>query len=149
METLETLIARKGTIEGVLSTIDVWLIVFGIFVAIGVVGESIVGYLAWRNNRQLHAVQRSIDDLRQSDIANAKERAATAERRAAELQAKIMPRDLTEEQQKDIGAACTRFSGRSVQVTADSPDPESWLLAELIQEALKRYGGVDSVYPSS
>jgi hypothetical protein len=55
--TLETLVARKDALDGVLSKIDVWLLVFGIFVAVGVAGESLFGIRAWWNNRKLHAVR--------------------------------------------------------------------------------------------
>ena len=52
-----------------------------------------------------------------------------------------MPIELTPNQQKELAVACHRFSGKAVQIRANSPDPESWLLADLIPEALRR-GGV-------
>jgi hypothetical protein len=141
--TLEVLIAEKDRLVDSLSSMEVWVILFGIAVFIGVGGETFIGIRAWFANKGLHRIEGEIDQLRQAEIARLNKETSEANKRAADLQSKIMPRDLTEEQQKALGAACARFSRRSVRITADSSDPESWLLAELIQEALKKHGGID------
>jgi hypothetical protein len=74
----------KAELERALSTLDVWLIIFGIFVAIGVVGESIVGYLHWRKSGQLSTLQTSENLTLQQSIAEARARAAEANQRSEE-----------------------------------------------------------------
>ena len=87
----------KAELESSLSALDVWLIVFGVFVAIGVVGESVAGFLHWRRSGQLQmlqtaenlAQQREIERLSgaaetaRGQIAEATKAAATANERAA------------------------------------------------------------------
>ena len=103
VETLESLISKKDAIDAVSDGFERWLIFFGVLVVIGVGGESIYGVRAWINNRRLHAVQQSIDQLRQSEIAaltasgnaikldmkTADARIAEAQRDAAEAQSNL------------------------------------------------------------
>jgi len=70
METLEKLVANKEALESAIEHIDLWLLIFGLIVAVGVVGEFVYGFKAWRNNQKLHVVQQSIDQLRQTEIAH-------------------------------------------------------------------------------
>jgi hypothetical protein len=99
-ETIESLIAKRDALESLLDGFGVWVIVFGIFVVVGVGGETIYGVRTWWNNRRLHVVERSIDELRQTEIATlsasgeaiklemkgADARIAEAQRGAAEAQ---------------------------------------------------------------
>jgi hypothetical protein len=62
--TFNALLSRKDALEAVLSKIEGWLLFFGIFVVIGVAGESVFGIRAWWNNRKLQAVQHSIETER-------------------------------------------------------------------------------------
>jgi hypothetical protein len=92
------MLSTKEELEALLRTLDVWVIVFGVFVAIGVAGESVVGFVHFRKSSQLHrlqtaenlAQQAEIERLRsesasiRSDTAKAIERAAHAEQQAAE-----------------------------------------------------------------
>jgi uncharacterized protein YdbL (DUF1318 family) len=58
----------RAELERSLSTLDIWLIIFGVFVAIGVVGESLAGFLHWRRSGQLQAVQTSENLALQKDL---------------------------------------------------------------------------------
>jgi len=80
--TLDALLTRKEVLEGIISRIDVWLLVFGIFVVIGVAGESVFGIRAWWNNRKLHTVLESIESLRAVEAAKFNQHAADANREA-------------------------------------------------------------------
>ncbi len=99
-ETVETLLARRDAIGTLLDSFEVWVIIFGILVVVGVGGETVYGVRIWWNNRKLHTIERSIDDLRQTEIAaltssgesirlemkGADARIAEAQRAAAEAQ---------------------------------------------------------------
>jgi hypothetical protein len=84
--------------------------------------------------------------LRQFDkgLTDAKTELAKAQATTAILQSVVMPLDLSDKQQSDIGAACKRYAGRSVLVRSNPSDIEGRILAPLIIEALKR-GGVKAV----
>ena len=87
----------KEALGALLARIDVWLLVFGIIVVIGVAGESLFGIRYWWNSRKLQALQRAEDLARQVEMArlnreagdarkdagSAMERAAQADERAA------------------------------------------------------------------
>ena len=80
---LNTLLNRRELIEQSLATIDVWLLIFGIFVVIGVGGESIFGIRAWLINRKLHSVQIEIESFHQAETAVLVNQAADANRDAS------------------------------------------------------------------
>jgi membrane protein required for beta-lactamase induction len=85
----------KSELEGALSALDVWLIIFGIFVAIGVVGESVSGFLHWRRSGQLQVLQTSENLAQQREIARLSaegETAKSAIARANESAANAMER---------------------------------------------------------
>jgi hypothetical protein len=81
----------KGELEALLRTLDIWVIVFGILVAIGVTGEAIVGFLHFRKGNQLHRLEVAENLAQQAEIERMKkesglisERTANAERQAAQ-----------------------------------------------------------------
>jgi transposase len=98
-------IMTKAALETSIATLDTWIQVFAVLVAIGIVGEVGFGVRHWVLNRRLVAIQHA-EDLNQEQAiarfnkeagdarrdagaaieraANANERAATAEQRAAE-----------------------------------------------------------------
>ncbi len=88
----------KAQLEALLARIDIWLLVFGAVVVIGVAGESYFGIRHWWNSRKLQAIQNTENLGQQAEIerlksesasirsgtANAIERAAHAEQEAAD-----------------------------------------------------------------
>lgn len=128
----------KAELEVFLARIDMWLLIFGVVVVVGVAGESVFGIIHWRNSRKLQEVQRAESLQQEERIALLTKEAAEANRRALELQALVQPRDLTAEQQEAIARACTRFSGHKVTLQSNTVDLEGWLLAQLIRESLER-----------
>jgi hypothetical protein len=93
----------KAQLQATLQTIDIWLLIFGIIVVIGVGGESIFGFRHWWNSRKLQAIQEGEERQREETIANlnkesgafqlqiaqANERAAKAELELLRLQNKL------------------------------------------------------------
>jgi hypothetical protein len=87
----------KAQLETLLTRIDIWLLVFGIIVVIGVAGESFWGIRHWWNSRKLQVIQQAEEQSREAkiaqlrkeaaeigkDAAGAKERAAKAEEHLA------------------------------------------------------------------
>src|ERR1700735_4724608 len=80
-------VVGKTELESSLSTLDLWLIVFGLFVAIGVVGESVVGFLHWRRSGQLQALQTAENLPLQRDLKD-------TELKLEELRALAGPRQI-------------------------------------------------------
>jgi hypothetical protein len=54
----------KAQLDTLLGRIDVWLLIFGVVVVVGVAGESFFGIRHWWNSRKLQAIQRA-EDLNQ------------------------------------------------------------------------------------
>jgi hypothetical protein len=46
----------KAALQASLNTLDVWLIIFGLLVAIGAVGGSVAGFLHWRRSGELQTI---------------------------------------------------------------------------------------------
>src|SRR2546426_8038734 len=81
----------KTELEALLARIDIWLLVFGIVVVVGVAGESFFGIRHWWNSRKLQALQNAESLAQQGEIERLKkesgstlERAANAEKQAAQ-----------------------------------------------------------------
>lgn len=83
---LAKLIERKDELETLLGRFEVWLLVFGILVVVGVAGESLFGIRTWWNNRKLQEVNRQIDQYRQAETAQVTQRAGEALERAAKAE---------------------------------------------------------------
>jgi len=64
--------SEKEALETALNGLDRWLILFGMLVAIGVVGESVFGFIHWRKSNRLRVIDTA-------EILELRERAATAE----------------------------------------------------------------------
>jgi|SRR6185437_6397051 len=82
----------KAALESSLHTLDILLIVFGVLVAIGVVGESVVGFLHWRRSNQLQAVQQLQILGLQHGIADANAHVADATLQLERLRRQVGPR---------------------------------------------------------
>jgi hypothetical protein len=156
----------KAELESSLSTLDIWLIGFGVFVAIGVVGESVAGFLHWRRSGQLQALQTAENLAQQKDIerlsgeaeaargqiANATKVAATATQRAADanVRAEQLEKENLEIRQKVAGRRISKeqhdvlvniLSGQPSTFDVDSfNDGETGLFASDILKTLTDAG---------
>src|SRR6516225_8658333 len=88
----------KAALQAWLNALDVWLIIFGVLVAIGAVGGSVAGFLHWRRSGQLQAILEAENLAQQNDIAQANARAPVAQARTAELRI-----ELEKEKEKRLG----------------------------------------------
>jgi hypothetical protein len=78
-EGLEALIARQ----------EVWALIFGALVAIGVAGESVFGVRIWYNSRKLHKIERDENIALQLQVAEAKNRIAEANEGSLKAQVEL------------------------------------------------------------
>lgn len=83
----------KDTLESALSVADTFIQIFGVIVALGIVGEVGFGIRHWLLNKQLQRIERSDEQARAQEIANlnkaageANEKAGKANERAAKAE---------------------------------------------------------------
>src|SRR5882762_2625598 len=74
----------KAQLQTTLEYIDVWLLIFGIIVVIGVGGESIFGFRHWWNSRKLQTIQEAEERQREETIAGLNKDAAALRKDTAE-----------------------------------------------------------------
>jgi hypothetical protein len=74
----------KNEIETMLERTDVWLMIFGIIVVVGVAGESVFGIVHWMQSRRLQAFQQIEEQQRKQDIARLENDTERAKADAAE-----------------------------------------------------------------
>jgi hypothetical protein len=157
----------KAEIEASLATLTTWIQIFGLLVAVGIVGEVGVGIRHWLLDRRLQSLQHIEDQERQAniarlnndaeaarrDIANANaraaesnERAAKAEQAAAEANLALekfkAPRKLTPEQSERITESVKKWSGTKFTL-AVFDDPEPIELMAQIENALNSAGWIE------
>src|ERR1700722_1878621 len=136
----------KTQLQAALEHIDVWLLIFGVIVVIGVGGESIFGIRHWWNSRKLQAILQNEEREREERIEELNKEAAQLRKDADTLEAQIAPRRLDLEQQTKIVENCkgfkTLFAGKRVKVLSYTLDTESFVFAEQIVKALRDSGMV-------
>jgi len=149
----EQVSAAINAIETLIATLDTWVLVFAGFVAIGVVGEAILGVWHWRLDGRLRDLRHTEAQLHESEIANANATAATANERAAALEkdaaqaraeqerlkTQISWRRITKEQHDEI---VSNLRGRRLAITIKWPasDPEAGVFADDIGKTLRDAG---------
>ena len=69
---LAKLLERKAELDAILVKFEIWLLLFGVLVVIGVGGESFFGIRTWWNNRKLQEVNRQLDQYRETELAEIK-----------------------------------------------------------------------------
>jgi hypothetical protein len=151
----------KSELEALLARIDIWLLVFGAIVVIGVAGESFFGIRHWWNSRKLQqlqnaenlALQSEIERVR-SDTAKAMERAARAEQQAAEsnktaeqerlarikIEERLAHRRIGEKEHRALVAALKSHAGARIDVFKLMGDLEAEPFADEIIRILKDSG---------
>lgn len=165
----------KTELEALLARIDIWLLVFGIVVVVGVAGESFFGMRHWWNSRKLQSLQNTENDAQRSEIARlnkeagdarreageAIERAAKTERQAAELNRKaeeerlarvkieerLAPRRISAEQAAKLSVDLAPLHGQHVSLFIIAGDPETAVFGDLLNTALTGAGLVVQVMP--
>ena len=145
----------KASLESTLHTLDIWLIVFGIFLVIGVVGESIVGFLHWRRGGELAVIQTAENLALTHSIADANAHASDANKKAeterlerVKLEAKVPPRRLSGEQVHKMSAPLSAAIPAPVAIVSRLMDAEGKDFADDIAAALKASGWESRKYVS-
>src|SRR5438876_1144476 len=77
-------IVTKEALETLIGHLEVWALIFGAIVVIGVAGESIFGVRIWWNSRKLQAIQRTENLKLQTTLATLQKEVANADARIAE-----------------------------------------------------------------
>ena len=158
----------KSAIESLLARSDVYLLIFGIIVVVGVAGESFFGIRHRWNSRKLQAIQQ-VEELKQQeelaklhseaeaartlaesfrlDIAKANEQAARSNQIAEQerlarmqLEAKLQPRSFTPEQAQKMVDSLKRFAGTRADLIKIGDATELTRFATLIQGILNAAG---------
>jgi hypothetical protein len=93
--------SSKSELEANLVTLDMWLIAFGVLVAIGVTGEAIVGFLHWRGSNRLQSLNNAEMEVLRKDVAEAVGKAEEEHAARLKIQAQLAPRQITSSQ-KDV-----------------------------------------------
>jgi hypothetical protein len=135
---LDTAIAA---LEGSLSTINTWLLIFSAVVAIGVGGEAFFGVAAWMKDRQLRPLRAMQVQLHETELSEQRRMTAEAIERANEASLELAkfkaPRTLNEQQMQSMIRTMAQFAGQHISVGAIPFSFESASLADQIVRALK------------
>jgi len=136
-----------ANLEAFISRLDTAVLIFAALVAIGVVGEAILGVWHWRLDGQMRDLRRAQDQLHETELAQfhldseeAKAQAAQAEQRAAEASLELAklkaPRTLRPEQQNRIIAKLNPFGGTKFDIGLMPSDPEAEMLLTVVESML-------------
>jgi len=132
-----------SALEASVRTIDFWVLIFSIGVAVSLAAEVILGVAHWQKETQLrplraeqarlHAIE--IADL--GKIAEEAKRTAETERLArVQLEERLAPRRLSPDQQATVTVALKPFAGKTVRFDSYGLDAEAAVLGPQLQKAL-------------
>jgi hypothetical protein len=144
---LAKLLERRSQLEGILSRFEIWLLVFGALVVIGVAGESFFGIRTWWNNRKLQEVSGQIDQYRQSQIAEALKQAAEANLARTKIEQQLADRTITSQQREKLLTILRERRGRHVRVDSLLSEGREALAYALKLAAIFHDAGWDVVQP--
>lgn len=130
----------ESQLEAVIARIDIWLLVFGIVVVIGVAGESFFGIRHWWNSRKLQVFQQDRITRLTREIVEANARVAAAELETAKIREKMADRHLSEEQRKSIAAKLPNLSDVTVSVMRLTEAAEATVFAKEIEAVFALVG---------
>ena len=140
----------KAALQAWLNALDVWLIIFGVLVAIGAVGGSVAGFLHWRRSGQLQAILEAENLAQQNDIAQANARAPVAQARTADLRIELekeMENRLGRSLKKEEFDALQQLKGKITKVNImKERSVEAAIFADQIIVALTQAGLDVKVY---
>jgi hypothetical protein len=125
--TREEVVAAIAAIENFVANLDMWVLGFAALVAVGVVGEAILGVWHWRLDGRLRDLRHSESQFHEADIAQlgtqaelARAAIAVANARAAEAQLALerfrAPRFLTPQQEVELSSKLVSFSRMPARV---------------------------------
>src|SRR5260370_31745618 len=114
------MLSTKEELEALLRTLDVWVIIFGVLVAIGVAGESIVGFIHFRKTSQLHRLQTAENLAQQAEIERLRNESASIRAGTAHAEQQAAQANKIAEEER---LARVKIEGRlaSVSITSNSP----------------------------
>ncbi|MGD0565170.1 MAG: hypothetical protein ABSA66_19040 [Roseiarcus sp.] len=148
-----------SSIEKSMSSIDTWLLLFTLLVAVGVAGELILGVSHWLKDRELRPLRAEQSRIHATELAQLGTAAAEANARATNsaveveklkldnlaLQTVLLPRHVgliglnEEPKAKTYFAGIDRFAGTEVAIQV-APDREAQNLANEIAIVLMKFG---------
>jgi hypothetical protein len=139
----------KAALEASLNLLDIFLIGFGILVAIGVAGESVAGFLHWRRSNQLQAIQAEEILGLQAQISDANARASEATAQASQAQLELQkfksPRTISAEQAAKITDDVKKFA-KTPFVLGVFQDAEALELLKQVDVILTSAGWVEQAW---
>jgi len=122
----------KAELETLLARIDVWLLIFGAIVVIGVAGESVFGIRHWWNSRKLQAIQNSENLALQAEIARLNKEAADAKLKLEEVRKRQEPRAVPVETLNKMLKSVSPPPPGKVIVEYSEGDPETFAFTMLL-----------------
>jgi hypothetical protein len=135
----------KAALEASLHNLDIWLIAFGILVAIGAVGGSVAGFLHWRRSGELQVIQAAENLSLQGQVAFAQKsasdagaNAAAANERASRVEQAASWRTIPPELSAVLASTFSGGPGGTVTISYPAGDPECLFLASQISRAFQQ-----------
>ena len=134
----------KLELENLLARIDIWLLIFGVVVVVGVAGESIFGIRHWWNSRKLQEIQKSESQAQQLEIARLNKDISDAKAAQQQVELELVKqREVTAKAQADAAQAKLRAAELAIKTERTSQFVEGLALQQ--QGMARQIQGVPSL----
>jgi hypothetical protein len=136
---------EKVQIQAALENIDVWLLIFGAIVVIGVGGESVFGIRHWWNSRKLQAIQETEARAQEEEIARLTDKSGVIEQENIKLNITLNrlkrstgPRYLSRDEQDQLVKALSKYVITDVVIEFEQGKTEAERFGEDFAAVFKR-----------
>jgi hypothetical protein len=129
-----------SNLEEFISKLDTWVLIFAALVAVGVVGEAVLGLWHWKLDGRMRDLRRTESQIHEKDLAQLARDTAEANARADEAKLELArlttPRKFTLGQEHQLSDSLKRFAKTPFDFSVQT-EPEPVALMAQLGEVLK------------
>jgi hypothetical protein len=133
-----------ASLEDFISRLDTWVLIFAGLVAVGVVGEAVLGVWHWKLDGRMRDLRHTESQIHETELGQLTKDTAAANARAKEAELALeqfkAPRTISPEQQSKLVSELKLFAGTEFDASTSVENTEQLRLLVSLTEILSKAG---------